>query len=101
VASKKFNLHTIDISPLHCDGQAIIVKANSKSFNEKKRHMIIRHKSVRHLISHGIISLDIVRSGNNMVDSLTKGLACKQVIQSSREMRLKPLNYSLTVETYL
>jgi len=37
-----------------------------KILMEKKKHMIIRHnKHIRHLISHGIISLDFVMSEKN------------------------------------
>ena len=45
---------------LHCDSQDAIAKINSKNYNEKKRHLIVRHKSIRHLISHGVIFVDFV-----------------------------------------
>ena len=54
--------------------------------------MTIRHKSIRHLISHGIISLDFIKSKKNITDPLTKGLVRQRVIQLSRKMGLKPLN---------
>ncbi|KAK6144709.1 hypothetical protein DH2020_021529 [Rehmannia glutinosa] len=77
---------------LHCDNQVVIARAKSKNYNEKKRYLTVRHKSIRHLISHGVISLDFFRSENNIVDPLTKGLARQQVLQSSRGMGLKPIN---------
>jgi len=49
----------------------------------------VRHKSIRNLISHNVISLDFVRLENNIVDPLTKGLMRQQVLESSRGMRLK------------
>ena len=58
---------------------------------EKRRHLRVRHKSIRNLISHYVISLDFVRSENNIADPLTKGLTCQQVLESSRGMRLKPI----------
>ena len=77
--------------PMHCDSQVATSKVTSRNFNEKRRHLRVRHKSIRNLISHGVISLDFVRSENNIADPLTKGLTCQQVLESSRGMRLKPI----------
>lgn len=77
---------------IHCDCQVAIAKAKSKNYNEKRRHLTVRHKSIRHLISHGVISLDYVRSEKNIADPLTKGLTRQQVILSSRGMGLEPIN---------
>ena len=74
---------------MHCDSQVSISKFTIKKINEKRRHLRVRHKSIRNLISHGVISLDFVRSENNIAYSLTKGLTCQQVPKLSREMRLK------------
>ena len=57
----------------------------------KKRHLRVRDESIRNLISHGVISLDFVRSENNIADPLTKGLTRQQVLESSRGMRLEPI----------
>ena len=76
---------------MHCDSQVAISKVTSKNFNEKRRHFRMRHKSIRNLISHGVISLDFVRLKNNIVNPLTKGLMRQQVLESSRGMRLDPI----------
>ena len=81
----------IHLIPMHCDSQVVISRVTSKDFNEKKKHLRVRHKSIRNLISHGVISLDFVRSENNITDLLTKGLMRQQVLESSRGMRLKPI----------
>jgi len=47
---------------MHCDSQVVISRVTSKDFNEKKRHLRVRHKSIRNLISHGFISFDFVKS---------------------------------------
>ena len=60
--------------PMHCDSQVVISKVTNKNFNEKIRHLRVRHKSIINLISHGVISLNSVWSKNNIVDPLTKGL---------------------------
>ena len=80
---------TIPPIPMHCDSQVAISKVPSKNLNEKRRHLRVRHKSIRNLISHGVISLDFVRSENNIADPLTKGLTRQQVFESSKGMRLK------------
>jgi len=81
----------IPLIPMHCDNQVAISKVTSKNFNEKRRHLRVRHKSIKNLISHGVISLDFVISENNIVDPLTKGLTRQQVLESSRGMRLEPI----------
>ena len=85
------NKHIPPIS-VHCDSQTVISKVFSKNFNEKRRHLRVSHKSIRNLITNGIISLDFVRSERNIADPLTKGLTRQQVLESSRGMGLKPIN---------
>ena len=48
--------------PMHCDSQVAISKVTSKNFNEKRRHLRVRHKSIRNLIYNGVIYLDFVKS---------------------------------------
>jgi len=67
------NKHIPPIS-MHCDSQVAISKVTSKNFNEKKKTLRVRHKSIKNLIFHGVISLDFVRSKNNIVDLFTKKL---------------------------
>ena len=74
---------------MHCDNQVAISKVTSKKINEKRRHLRVRHKSIRNSISHGIISLDFVKSENNINDLLTKWLMHQQVLQLSWEIGLK------------
>ena len=64
---------------LHCDSQSAISVANNNAYNGKKRHIRIRHESVRDLITNGVICLDFVRSEKNLADPLTKGLNRKLV----------------------
>jgi len=53
---------------------------------KKRKHLRVRHKYIRNLITHGIVSLDFVRSESNIVDLLTKGLMHQQVFESSRKI---------------
>ena len=75
----------------HCDSQSAISRAQNILYNCKSRHIRRRHNTVRQLISTGVISIDYVKSKDNIVDPLIKGLNRELVEKSSREMRLKPI----------
>ena len=49
----------------------------------------MRHSVVRELITHGIITVQYVRSEQNLVDHLTKGLARDLVAKSAGGVGLK------------
>lgn len=59
-------------------------------YNGKRRHIRIRHDSVRELLKNGVNSLEFVRSERNL-SPLTKGLTRKLVLELLRKMGLKPL----------
>ena len=77
---------------IHCDSQSAIGRAQSTMYNGKSRHIRRRHKTIRQLISTGVITIDYVKSKDNIADPLTKGLSRDAVYKSSRGMGLKPLN---------
>ncbi|XP_075074780.1 uncharacterized protein LOC142162334 [Nicotiana tabacum] len=77
---------------LHCDSQAAIGIAKNIVYNEKRRHIRIRHDTVKQLLKYGIISLEYVRSERNLADPLTKGLARRVILETSRGMGLKPMD---------
>ncbi len=60
---------------LHCNNEATISRAFSKIYNDKSRHIALRHKYVRQLNSDGIIIVVYMRSKNTLADPLTKGLS--------------------------
>ncbi|KAK9734016.1 hypothetical protein RND81_04G108700 [Saponaria officinalis] len=74
---------------IHCDSSATLAKAYSEVYNGKSRHLGVRHSAVRELITHGIISVDFVRTHHNLADHLTKGLAKDLVRKSVIGMGLK------------
>ena len=76
---------------IHCDSQSAIGKANNHMYNGKSQHIRRRHNTVRKLLSNGIISIDYVKSKENIVDPLTKCLTKEQVYNSSKGMKLKPI----------
>ena len=77
---------------LHCDSQAVICVAKNSAYNGKKRHIHVRHESVRTLIESGVITMEFVRSERNIADPLTKGLNRRLVLETSRGMGLKPVS---------
>jgi len=58
----------------------------------KNRHMRMREKCIRNLITHGIIFLGFVMSEKNITDLIIKGLIHQREFELSRRMRLKPIN---------
>ena len=76
---------------IHCDSQSVIGRATNIMYNGKSRHIRRRHNTVRQLISTGVISVDYVKSKDNIADPLTKGLNRELVEKSYRGMKLKPI----------
>ena len=58
-------------------------------YNGKSRHIRRRHNAIRQLLSTEIISIDYMKSNDNIADPLTKGLNRELVEKSLRGMRLK------------
>ncbi|GKC15579.1 hypothetical protein Tco_1012361 [Tanacetum coccineum] len=54
----------------------------------KSRHLGVRHSMIRELITNGVISIEFVRSQQNLADHLTKGLARDLVLKSAKGMGL-------------
>jgi hypothetical protein len=71
---------------IHCDSAATLAKAYSQMYN---RHLGVRHSMIRELIMNGVISIEFVRSQQNLADHLTKGLARDLVNKSAEGMGLK------------
>ena len=74
---------------IHCDSQAAIGRAGSVMYNGKSRHIRRRHNTIRQLLSSGIITIDYVKSSDNVSDPLTKGLVREAVERSSKGMGLR------------
>ncbi|KAM3236510.1 hypothetical protein P3L10_016547 [Capsicum annuum] len=75
---------------IHCDSQAAIGREGSMMYNGKSRHIRRRHNTVRELLSSGIITIDYVKSNDNVSNPLTKGLSREGVERTSKEMGLRP-----------
>ena len=58
-------------------------------YNGRSRLIRRRHNTVRQLLSSGIISIDYVKSSDNLLDPLMKVLVREAVERSSKEMGLR------------
>nr|GEU54286.1 zinc finger, CCHC-type [Tanacetum cinerariifolium] len=65
---------------------ATFAKAYSQMYNKKSRQLGVRHNMIRELITNEVISIEFVRSQQNLADHLTKGLARDLVIKSVEGM---------------
>nr|GEX91945.1 hypothetical protein [Tanacetum cinerariifolium] len=68
------------------DSAATLAKAYSQMYDGKSRHLGVRHSIIRELIINGMISIEFVRSQQNLADHLTKGLSRDLVIKSAEGM---------------
>ena len=76
---------------IHCDSQSAIARAESNLYNGKSRHIRRRYKTIRQPISTGVITIDYIKSADNLADPFTKGLSRDVVAKSSKGMGLKPI----------
>ena len=76
---------------IHCDSQFAISRAQNSMYNGKSRHIHRRHNTIRQLLSIEVISLDYVKSKDNIADLLTKWLNRELVENSYGGMCLKPI----------
>nr|GEX12247.1 zinc finger, CCHC-type [Tanacetum cinerariifolium] len=57
---------------IRCDSGATLARAYSKMYNEKSRHLSVRHSMIHELIMNGVVPIEFVRSQQNLADHLTK-----------------------------
>nr|GEU38906.1 hypothetical protein [Tanacetum cinerariifolium] len=72
-----------------CDSVATLAKAYSQVYNGKSRQLGVRHNMIHELIMNGVVSIEFVRSQQNLADHLTKGLDGDLVLKSAEGMGLK------------
>ncbi|GKE46406.1 zinc finger, CCHC-type containing protein [Tanacetum coccineum] len=79
----------IALISIRYDSATTLTKAYSQMYNRKSRHLGVRHNMIHDLITNRVISIEFVRSQQNLADHLTKGLARDLVIKSIEYMGLK------------
>ncbi|GJV45047.1 retrovirus-related pol polyprotein from transposon TNT 1-94 [Tanacetum coccineum] len=72
----------IALISIRYDSAATLAKAYSHMYNGKSRHLGVRHSMIHERITNGVVSLEFVRSQQNLDDHFTKGLARDLVINS-------------------
>ncbi|GKC20507.1 hypothetical protein Tco_1022657 [Tanacetum coccineum] len=72
-----------------CDSAATLAKAYSQMYNRKSRHLGVRHRIICKLIMNGVVSIEFVRSQQNLANHLTNELARDLVLKSAEGMGLK------------
>ncbi|GKB35229.1 retrovirus-related pol polyprotein from transposon TNT 1-94 [Tanacetum coccineum] len=70
---------------IHCDSIAALTRAKNHIYNGKSRHIRHRNNTIKDLLRNEIISIDYIKSKENIVDPLTKCLCREQVIFTSRD----------------
>ena len=75
---------------IHYDSMAAQARAKSNIYNGKSRHIRRRHNTIKQLLSSGVISIQYIKSKENLADPLTKGLPIEKIKNTSRGMGLKP-----------
>ncbi|KAL1333162.1 hypothetical protein AAHE18_11G079700 [Arachis hypogaea] len=60
-------------------------------YNEKSRHISLRHEFVRQLIDDGVITITYIRSQENLADPFTKDLSRDKIKETTAKMGLKPI----------
>ncbi|PHU15951.1 hypothetical protein BC332_17156 [Capsicum chinense] len=74
---------------IHCDSQTTIYRAGSVMYNDKSHHIRRRHNTIRELLFSRIITVDYVKSKDNVSDPLTKVLSREGVERTSKGMGLR------------
>nr|GEW82492.1 zinc finger, CCHC-type [Tanacetum cinerariifolium] len=73
---------------IRCDSAATLAKAYRHMCNGKSRHLGVRHSMIHELITNGVMSIEFLRSQQNLADHLTKGPARDLVIKFAEGMEL-------------
>nr|GEW93951.1 zinc finger, CCHC-type [Tanacetum cinerariifolium] len=73
---------------IRCDSATTLAKAYSKMYNGKSRHLGVRRSMIRELIMNEVVSIEFVRSQQNLADHLMKGSSRDLVIKSTEGMGL-------------
>ncbi|WMV41171.1 hypothetical protein MTR67_034556 [Solanum verrucosum] len=59
---------------IFCDSDTTMCVAHNKMYNEKSKHISLRHAYIKELLTSGIMTIVYVRSNKNLVVSFIKSL---------------------------
>ena len=60
---------------IHCDSTTAIGRVKNCYYNGKSRPIRRKHNDVRSYLSSGIITMDYIKSNDNLADPFTKAMA--------------------------
>ena len=75
---------------IHCDNTATIGRIKNRYYNSKSKPIRRKNRTVRSYLSSGIITMDYIKSNDNLTNPFTKALAKDRVYNTSRGMGIKP-----------
>lgn len=78
---------------IHCDNMMTQVRDKTKVYNGKSRYIRHKHNTIGQLLTIATISIDYVKSKENLVDPLTNGLPRDQFKFFMEGMRLMPIKW--------
>ena len=76
---------------IHCDSTAAIGRVKNRYYNGKSKPIRRKHSIVRSYSSSGIITVDYIKSNDNLANPFTKALAKDRFWNTSRGMGLKSI----------
>ena len=76
---------------IHCDSTVTIGRVKNRYYNGKSRPLRRNHSTMRSYLSSGIITMNYIKSNDNLADPFTKALAKDRVWNTSRRMGLKSI----------
>ena len=76
---------------IHCDSTTAIGRVKNRYYNGKSRPIRRKHNTMRSYLSSGIITVDYIKSNDNLANPFTKALAKDRVWNTLGEMGLKSI----------
>ena len=76
---------------IHCDSTTAIGRVKNRYYNSKSIPIRRKHSIVRSYLSGGIITVDYIKSNDNLADPFSKVLAKERVWNTSKGMGLKSI----------
>lgn len=77
---------------IYCESEITMSRALNKVYNDKSRHISLRHTYIREMLANDVVNIVFVRSHKNLADPLTKPLARDLVSLTTSRMELKSLS---------
>ena len=77
---------------IHCDSTAAIGRVKNRYYSGKPRPIRRKYSTMRTYLSNGIITVDYIKSNDNLADQFIKALTKDRIQNTSRGIGLKSIN---------